>query len=416
MAGSVISAAVIGLLLPLIGAPGIPPPKEGFCIACHSKEKDRRLVVPTTSVAASVHAILDAPCVACHGGDIREPTMRAHDRERGFRGKPSTEEVPRVCGGCHSDAAFMRRYSASLTIDQLALYRVSAHGQALAKGETDVATCISCHGWHNVKHITDPDSPVYPRRVADTCGKCHNNPDHRASKLGTGRQVELWKKSVHARAMHEKGDLSAPTCNDCHGSHGARPPGVSEVHNACGQCHSEQSERFMASPHAEAYRRLGFAECAECHSNHNVMPAGDELLLPKEGGVCRRCHDEGTKGYTAAAEIYARLKEANKLASEAREVAAKARVAGLLIPDADVAETELYTGLTRMQVAVHGMRANALDGEFAMVSAAAEKMSKAARAAEGDLKFRRNGYLGFIALIATMVVLLVVKLRRLGRA
>ena len=33
-------------------------------------------------------------------------------------------------------------------------------------------------------------------------------------------------KSVHGKALLEKGDLSAPTCNNCHGNHGAAPPQI----------------------------------------------------------------------------------------------------------------------------------------------------------------------------------------------
>ena len=94
----------------------------------------------------------------------------------------------------------------------------------------------------------DPASKVHPLAVADTCGACHADPEHMAgyrlpARGGGDRPIptdqrERYGQSVHAHAMTEKGDLSAPTCNDCHGNHGATPPEVRSVANVCAQCHS----------------------------------------------------------------------------------------------------------------------------------------------------------------------------------
>ena len=43
---------------------------------------------------------------------------------------------------------------------------------------------------------------------------------------------------MHHTAMVDRNDLSAPTCNDCHGNHGAAPPGVDAIANVCGTCHT----------------------------------------------------------------------------------------------------------------------------------------------------------------------------------
>src|SRR6266571_3995736 len=79
------------------------------------------------------------------------------------------------------------------------------------------------------------DIPAY-------CGKCHSdanlmkrfNPSLRVD------QEREYNTSVHAKALYEKQDPSAPTCNDCHGNHGATPPGIASVANVCGQCHARQ--------------------------------------------------------------------------------------------------------------------------------------------------------------------------------
>ncbi|MBI4818864.1 MAG: hypothetical protein HY791_21515 [Deltaproteobacteria bacterium] len=409
MAGWISVVALFGLAT---AQPG-PPPAEGYCIHCHKEQQERRLTVPTSSIARSVHAILEGTCMNCHGGDAREPTKRAHDPRLGFRGKPSVQDVPRVCGGCHADAAFIRRFSAKLPVDQSSLYRVSVHGQELEKGNLEVATCVSCHGFHDVRKVTDPDAPVFPTEVSRTCGGCHGKQGHPAMKHSKRNPFEDWKESVHGKAILERGDLSAPTCNDCHGDHGASPPGTSDIHLACGQCHSQESEKFMEGPHAEPFERLGFAQCVECHSNHLIEPATEVLLSESELGVCRKCHKSGSPGAEAAAVMRKMLIEAKKRAQVARNKVRIARTVGLSLPDSDLLEAELHTALARMRVDVHGMKSTALDGEFSRVHELTLKMTRVADAATERLEVRRQGHIVFVAMVSVLVGLIVVRIRRL---
>ena len=83
-------------------------------------------------------------------------------------------------------------------------------------------------------------------------------------------QLAKYKKSVHWKMMTSKGDLSAPTCNDCHGNHGAAPPGISWVGNVCGQCHPVNAELFNKSRHGQLFVQMGIPGCATCHSNHEI--------------------------------------------------------------------------------------------------------------------------------------------------
>ena len=85
-------------------------------------------------------------------------------------------------------------------------------------------------------------------------------------------QFALWRRSVHAGALLDKGDFSAPTCNDCHGNHGAAPPGIDAIVNVCGQCHGREARLFRGSSkhqgfveHDELMADAGDAGCAACH-------------------------------------------------------------------------------------------------------------------------------------------------------
>ena len=87
-------------------------------------------------------------------------------------------------------------------------------------------------------------------------------------------QLADYQKSVHYAALTKGNDLSAPTCNDCHGNHGAAPPGVGAVANVCGTCHAVFATKFATSVHSQIFDK----GCVECHSNHAVLKPSDDML------------------------------------------------------------------------------------------------------------------------------------------
>ena len=192
----------------------------------------RAAVVATASPAAAqipggtpsdlfrddVHAQAGLTCDSCHG--------KAPDG--GYRSIARTEIAP-LCSRCHSDAAYMRRFRPQLRVDQYAQYLTSTHGKRMSSGETRVATCSDCHGGHGIRPVQDARSPVAPQRVATTCARCHSDTARMSAFGHQDNPPADWGKSVHAKALLERGDTSAPTCSTCHGSHGAVPPGVTSV-------------------------------------------------------------------------------------------------------------------------------------------------------------------------------------------
>ncbi|HET8797022.1 MAG TPA: cytochrome b N-terminal domain-containing protein, partial [Thermoanaerobaculia bacterium] len=281
------------------------------CTLCHEDIK---------GFAADVHAQVGLSCHDCHGGNpdpalagdiaAMDPAWAANP----FRGKPERAAIPELCGRCHSSAAFMKRFNPAARVDQVAEYWTSRHGQLLRSGDTRVATCVDCHGVHGIRSRAQPDSPVHATHVAETCSHCHSD----AKKMGAipVDQYARWRVSVHAKAMFDKGDLTAPTCNDCHGNHGATPPGVESVSFVCGQCHAREAELFRASKKHEQWlahnelmagascgdchdgKRAGvklahFTECVSCHENHGVVRATVAMLGIVPDTPCAFCH-EGT--------------------------------------------------------------------------------------------------------------------------
>ena len=194
---------------------------------------------------ADVHRDRGFTCVDCHGGDASATDKAAAKAPATkFRGKPTGTQIVAVCARCHSDAALMRKYAPRQRVDQATEYATSVHGQQLAKGDHKVATCVSCHGAHGVRLVSDAQSPVYPLNVANTCTTCHADAEpheglHAQRRAAADRsEGEVRRRACITRRMVERNDLSAPTCNDCHGNHGAAPPGVGAVTNVCGTCHT----------------------------------------------------------------------------------------------------------------------------------------------------------------------------------
>jgi len=91
-------------------------------------------------------------------------------------------------------------------------------------------------------------------------------------------QYARYRRSVHAAALLERGDTAAPACNDCHGNHGAAPPGVLAVANVCGQCHGREAALFRASFKKELFDGLDVPECTVCHDNHAIEHPTPELF------------------------------------------------------------------------------------------------------------------------------------------
>ena len=147
---------------------------------------------------------------------------------------------------------------AALPVDQVVKYKTSIHGIKNSKGDINVAECASCHGSHGIRAVKDPFSNVYATNIPKVCSSCHSDKEKMAQYKIPTDQYSLYVKSVHGVALLEKGDLGAPSCNDCHGNHGAVPPGVESISKVCGSCHTLNMELFEKSVHKQAFDKEEF--------------------------------------------------------------------------------------------------------------------------------------------------------------
>jgi cytochrome b subunit of formate dehydrogenase len=244
------------------------------------------------ALETSVHAKVD--CTGCHGASATRD--KAGDIGKG------------QCNSCHEKEA--------------KAFAETVHAKATAKGK-DAARCEDCHGIHEVKKVSDPDSLVSPRNTAATCGKCHENPEV-AEKLGIKKPlaVRQYIESIHGKAMMVNGLTVAPSCADCHGkAHSifeASDPRSSvnrkNVTDTCGKCHQGERDKFLDSVHAKmlkdeldhggvgsiAHHEVSDGKhaptCPTCHSAHEIVQSGTVFRLASDR-ICGDCHKERLHRY-----------------------------------------------------------------------------------------------------------------------
>lgn len=294
-----VPAHLVLLTALLLAAPAAVPAAGGeeagnSCFSCHNR-LGGKLGSPAKEFHTSVHREAGLTCVSCHGGDASLPDEASMSPKRGFRGKPPARRIPEFCARCHSSIAMMRQYN--LRTDQFAEYRTSVHGKLLyERNDPNVAVCTSCHGKHDIRRKTDPQSLVFHTNVPATCGRCHADPALMKPYGISTSQLADFGKGVHGQILYGKlagkNPSIAPNCATCHGIHGATPPGVREVSNVCGNCHGAVVGYFRESAHFTAIREGGGPKCVTCHGNHTNRKPTLKVFSGTGPGECGSCHAE----------------------------------------------------------------------------------------------------------------------------
>jgi predicted CXXCH cytochrome family protein len=401
-------------------------PADYSCLMCHRKEGDlwseATPIVEEKDLANDVHWQKGLRCHDCHGGSPTLDDFKNHRDDPSFRPLRSRADIPAFCGHCHSSIEFMRKYNPSARTDQEAEYWTSGHGRRLKasmEGENPqpdaaVATCIDCHGHHGILAVNNVNSPVYPTHVADTCGRCHSNAQLMAGRTYNGRplghdQYEKWRQSVHGHALREKGDLSAPTCNDCHGNHGAMPPGVDSVANACGTCHGKVANLFAETRMKHKFEQVGLPGCATCHGSHLITHPRDEMLGMESSTFCFKCHNPENPKYGAtlagaetARAMRARLDQLKRGIETAEGMVREAEQLGMEVRGPRYDLRQAFDALTNARTQVHSFKPGPME---AAINEGLKVTSDVERGAERALRehtYRR------LWLAASLVPLLVV--------
>ncbi len=388
-------------------------PRSELCTTCHLQLSNDSLAKPARDFPGDIHAEKGLGCLDCHGVVTRTGS-KSIDPGTGFLRRPARKDIPALCGRCHSDAAYMRTFNPSLRVDQVTEYWTSVHGQRLSRyGDPNVATCIDCHPPHRIRPPSDPASTVYAGNVAETCGRCHADRKRMAEYGIPTDQLEQYRQSVHGRKMTEDGDMSAPTCNDCHGNHGAVPPGVGSIRNVCGQCHSMMADLFAGNGHPDLFEKANLPGCETCHGNHGIQLPTDGLLSERETTVCQRCHAPGDTLGAAFATMRVLIDSLQASYALGKEMLGKAENAGMEVSQAQFELSDATTSLTKARTAIHSFQVEPVRTEVAaglLVTTAAQERG---RTAMEEHRYRRVGLATSASLILLLVFGLMLKIREI---
>ncbi|HEX9090594.1 MAG TPA: cytochrome c3 family protein, partial [Anaerolineales bacterium] len=161
--------------------------------------------------------------------------------------------------------------------------------------------CEACHT--NITTYPHPPITYQTRRELSrtyytACQKCH--PDNYTRSLD----------SMHAQAA-EAGNLSAPICTDCHGSHYIHPPDQPRtlIPATCGNCHKQEYSVYQSSIHGNALKQEANPDvpvCTTCHGVHNIQNPLTQEFRINEPDLCAGCHanQEMMSKYGLSADVY----------------------------------------------------------------------------------------------------------------
>ena len=150
---------------------------------------------------------------------------------------PGRVDQVETCGGCHKRA--------------LSAYLPSVHAVAFRRGTPHTATCVACHGSHSVQAIKNPQAATSKLLVSsETCGRCHGSLSLTAMHRLPANVVPDYQASFHGLSA-ALGDQRVANCASCHSFHEVRPSWdpLSTVNRAnlaqtCGACHPEAVATF----------------------------------------------------------------------------------------------------------------------------------------------------------------------------
>jgi predicted CXXCH cytochrome family protein len=399
------------ILILIFAFPGLLSAQKNSCIECHG-QLEGNLKAPVDGFASDVHRQFGLSCADCHGGNPAQDDVTLA-KDKTFRGAPKRVKIPEFCGSCHSDSSTMKRYSPNIRVDQLQLYWTSKHGELLKKNDARVAVCTDCHGVHGIQTASFPKSTIFAWNIPQTCGRCHANAEYMKPYGIPVDQVEKYKQSVHAAALYDKKDLSAPVCNDCHGNHGATPPEVKSIAFVCRQCHPSAGDLFSGSPHKAAFDSLGISECEGCHSNHRILRPSDEMLAGGKNDVCSQCHDSGTKPYDTGLEVRRQLGTFIAAFDHDASLLEQAEKKGVEVSEAKYRLQEANTALIEVRNLTHGLSLAGIAARLADGGKALADVRARGEAALREAKFRKAGLIVATFFILLMALALYLKIRDL---
>ncbi len=275
------------------------------CATCHTPH----LILPHTDPASSINRKnIAGTCTKCHSQIevVHRKIIRGELWEKQANVLPACPDCHQPhkirnvfydlgmanadCMRCHADEKLHRArdgQSMYVKVDEVSHSRHSK------------IACSQCHSEVNASHVRPCETIT---RGVD-CTSCHD-------EIG-----KLYVTSIHGQ-LTGKNDPNAPTCKECHGTHGilgkqdpASSTFATNVPGLCARCHREGQkaavrytgrQHEIITNHTESIHgtllKNGLtvtATCTSCHTAHQILPRTDPASSVSPANVpvtCGRCH------------------------------------------------------------------------------------------------------------------------------
>lgn len=307
-----------------------------FCLGCHAKrgivkkfQNDEAVAayVDIEKFKASVHNFLT--CSSCHTdfSTDNHPTRRFRSKKQ-YQIKSSL-----VCRHCHTDEQIKGK---------------PIHASLLRGGnEGKLSLCTDCHGFHSVMPVAGgmifanegqyclschayaiklifKDGETLSRAIDRSllegsvhnklaCSDCHygfSSEEHPHRNFRSKRDYSIASSESCRRCHYDKyaktmesihyimlsqGNLKAPVCTDCHGSHSVPRESKERVATArrCQRCHPEIYDIYVKSVHGKALldeQNQDVPVCIDCHRAHAVANPRTLEYRERIPAMCSNCH------------------------------------------------------------------------------------------------------------------------------
>jgi uncharacterized protein with PIN domain len=275
------------------------------CASCHTAHN----ILPHTDPASSIARVnIAKTCTKCHAEIemVHRKVIRGELWEKEAHVLPACvdchqpHKIRKVfytqgmadadCLTCHSQTALRARDGRPMFVDA-AVVAASRHAKI---------ACSQCHSGVNVSK-TRPCETI-TQKV--DCGACHTE------------VAQQYATSRHGKLLLE-GDPNAPSCKECHGTHGvlgrlqsSSPTFATNIPQLCARCHREGQkaamrykgpehgiiEAYTESIHGKGLLKSGLtvtATCTNCHTAHHELPRTDPDSSVNRANVpktCGQCH------------------------------------------------------------------------------------------------------------------------------
>jgi predicted CXXCH cytochrome family protein len=285
-----------------------PATADAQCQSCHNLLTDTLVLPSGEEIPLQVHGetIMESvhgprtvqgtsypalQCVDCHSADDYE---FPHTPVQADTLREYTLIKETVCQDCHEDIFARNQHS--------------VHAVALAEGNLDAASCVDCHGAHDIMPPSEPR-----QRISNTCGQCHSTVH------------DQYATSVHGAALLGENNPDVPVCTDCHTAHDIEDPTTASFRlrspTLCAQCHADEElmaqygistdvfDTYVADFHGSTVtifeqtasdQETNKAVCYDCHGVHNILATTDEnSQVIKENllTTCQQCHPDANANF-----------------------------------------------------------------------------------------------------------------------